>query len=228
MEGHRGVDAGSGVGVGAGPSSESPPVTRGSDAWISSHLIIGLLLGAISGCPGIAAAQTPSADAQARVETLEARIRELEQRLASARGLPATAQAPLMLPPVADGASLLVVSAVTNSSPAPPPPTLEALESEIEQLDQQIRIVARQLELDREQATERAKTTPVGGRRPRGVCHALRRWILPAAAARVRAVRRAVLRGRRCGAGRRHIRAAASPAHPRGHALQKLRLPSHT
>ena len=122
--------------------------------------IIGVLLGAMSATPRIAAAQTPSADVQQRVDTLEARIRELEQRLALARGLPATAQSPPTLPPVVDGAPLLVVSAVTTSSPVAAPPTLAAIESEIEQLDQQIRVVARRLELDREQAAERAKTTP--------------------------------------------------------------------
>ena len=57
-----------------------------------------------------------------------------------------------------------------HDSPAPPsapatpaPRTLDALETQIEQLDQQIRIVSRQLEIEREQASERAKTTPVVG-----------------------------------------------------------------
>ncbi len=128
--------------------------------------IIGLLLGAISGHPGNAAAQAPAPDVQQRVEALEARIRELEQQLASARGVPGSTPAPVALPTVASLAPVLAMAAVTNSSPAAPLPTLETLASEIDQLDQRIRIVGRQLELDREQATERAKTTPavVAGR----------------------------------------------------------------
>ena len=54
--------------------------------------IIGFCSGPISGHPGNAAAQTPPADVQQRVEALEARIRELEQQLASARGVPAARQ----------------------------------------------------------------------------------------------------------------------------------------
>ena len=125
--------------------------------------IIGLLLGAISGHPGNAAAQAPAPDVQQRVEALEARIRELEQQLASARGVPGSTPAPVALPTVASLAPVLAMAAVTNSSPAAPLPTLETLASEIDQLDQRIRIVGRQLELDREQATERAKTTPAVG-----------------------------------------------------------------
>jgi phosphate-selective porin OprO/OprP len=132
--------------------------------------IIGFLLGAGSLPSRPALAQSAPPDVQARVEALDAKVRELERQLAAARTGRDGAQTAFVLPPVA--AHVIVPDAsLTRASAAPVPPapaapaprTLDALETQIEQLDQQIRIVSRQLEIEREQAAERTKTTPTVG-----------------------------------------------------------------
>jgi phosphate-selective porin OprO and OprP len=133
--------------------------------------IIGILLGAASVQSTPALAQSSAADVQARIDTLDAKVRELERQLAAARTGHDGAQATIVLPPVAAIGAVPVSSPAdspvpANAAPAtatPAPDALDALEAQIEQLDQQIRIVSRQLEIDREQATERAKTAPIVG-----------------------------------------------------------------
>ena len=127
--------------------------------------IIGFLLGSASVHSTPALAQSSPADVQARVDALDAKVRELERQLAAARTGHDGAQPAIVLPPVTAN-DAVPDSPPTADSPAPATPaprTLDALETQIEQLDQQIGIVSRQLEIEREQAGERAKTTPVVG-----------------------------------------------------------------
>src|SRR5215211_3848731 len=101
--------------------------------------IIGILLGAASVHSTPALAQSPS-DVQARVDALDAKVRELEGQLAAARAGHEGFTAALVLP--REAAAGAPASPPTTSSVTPGTPgslTLDALEAEIEELDQQIR-----------------------------------------------------------------------------------------
>ena len=130
-----------------------------------SIYIIGVLLGSASVHSTPVLAQPSPAEVQARIDALDAKVHELERQLAAARAGHEGAQAAIVLPRVAAN-DAVPDAPPTADSPAPASPaprTLDALETQIEQLDQQIRIVSRQLEIEREQAGERAKTTPIVG-----------------------------------------------------------------
>jgi phosphate-selective porin OprO/OprP len=125
-------------------------------------LIAGLLIGAITGTTTEATGQPIPPDVQAQIEALGAKVQVLQQQLAAARLATSPGELRESPPPAKDGGS---PSATSADAPAAPTstPTLEALAAEIQQLDQQIRIVGRQLELQREQDAERAKAAPVVG-----------------------------------------------------------------
>jgi phosphate-selective porin OprO/OprP len=132
--------------------------------------IVGILLGAGSLPSRPALAQPSPPDVQARIDALDAKVRELEQQLAAARTGHDGAEAALLLPRATahdaapDPLPTTDSSAGSTPTPAAPlPRTLDALEAEIGQLAQQIKIVSRQLEIEREQADERAKTAPLVG-----------------------------------------------------------------
>jgi len=54
----------------------------------------------------------------------------------------------------------LTTSAAAQQPPADPPSEIELLASKIEELDQQLRVLQRKLEIEKEQAAEKAKVTP--------------------------------------------------------------------
>ena len=54
----------------------------------------------------------------------------------------------------------LTTSAAAQQPPADPPSEIEQLASKIEELDQQLRVLQRKLEIEKEQAAEKAKVTP--------------------------------------------------------------------
>jgi hypothetical protein len=58
----------------------------------------------------------------------------------------------------------LTTSAAAQQPPADPQTEIEQLASKIEELDQQLRVLQRKLEIDKEQAAEKAKVTPTVGR----------------------------------------------------------------
>ncbi len=97
--------------------------------------------------PSLALAEETNGERALRdvVRELEKRIRQLEERLERAT---ATAPAPAPAP-----------------APAAPPPapsaTEDALRDRVEELDQQVRIVSRKLELEQEASAARAKDAPV-------------------------------------------------------------------
>ncbi len=98
----------------------------------------------------IASAQAPAPDVQARIDALEARVRALcrgARRCARRRHFRPGCRTRLERHRVHDASAT----------------ALEALEGRLDELDQQIRIVARQAEIDRETTAEKAKTTPVVG-----------------------------------------------------------------
>jgi len=103
-----------------------------------------------------ASAQALPPDVQQRIDALDAKVRELARQLSEARAAaPAATEARTANLP-SSGASTSATG-VRDASAL----TLEALEERLDELDQQIRVVARQAEIDREAAVEKAKTTPV-------------------------------------------------------------------
>src|SRR4051812_25643747 len=129
---------------------------------IRTMLIGGLLIGATAGTATEARGQKLPPDVQAKLEELDAKVRALEQQLAAARVAASPGEPPGNRAALNGGALPAVASADVPAS-SPGARTLDALAAEIQQLDQQIRVVRRQLELQREQEAERAKLAPVVG-----------------------------------------------------------------
>jgi phosphate-selective porin OprO/OprP len=97
-----------------------------------------------------AAAQAPQAAHPQSLEELAARLRQLQTDLATLTGNAGTPAGT-----ATDG------NAGTATS-------IEALRGELDELDQRIRVLGRQIEIDKEAAVEKAKTTPVVVASPEG------------------------------------------------------------
>lgn len=96
---------------------------------------------------GAAQAQSANEDAlRQRVEELEAKLKRLEERLEQRVAPPAP-------PPAAAPAAV--------AQPEQPTPREAALQQRVEQLDQDVKVLGRKQELDREAIEARAKETPI-------------------------------------------------------------------
>lgn len=107
----------------------------------------------------LASAQTPAPppDVEQRIKALDAKVRELQGQLAAARAAAAAAPVATTARVTPPPTSADRTGAVSDGSAL----SLEALEERLDELDQQVRVVARQAEIDREAAVEKSKTTPV-------------------------------------------------------------------
>lgn len=93
---------------------------------------------------GVAQAQSPTEEAlRQRVEELESKLKRLEERLEQQVAQPA--------PP----------APAAVAQPEQPSPREAVLQQRVEQLDQEVKVLGRKQELDREAAEARAKETPV-------------------------------------------------------------------
>lgn len=126
--------------------------------------------GSLVAATGIAQAQSPAEEAlRKRVEELEAKLKRLEDRLDQQTAATGGAGAP---PPTATGAT----SPDSPSPAAAPTPAVAvsgvdatdargareaALQQRVEQLDQEVKVLGRKQELDREAMEARVKETPI-------------------------------------------------------------------
>lgn len=126
--------------------------------------------GSLVAASGIAQAESPAEEAlRKRVEELEAKLNRLEARLeaqsvpsARAPSSPATRQVGASHETGAASAHPAVAAAPRAAADADrPTPREEALQQRVEQLDQDVKVLGRRQELDREAVEARAKESPI-------------------------------------------------------------------